>query len=1416
MTGVLFVFVPFSAFATDYSNDVSINEKTFPDKQFRKRIEFYDKDNSGSLSEQEIQAVEEIWIDNYSSNSKVSSLKGIEYFTNLKKLDCKYNSIVELDLSSNLKLESLECSNNSIAKLDLSCNTHLKKIVCQKNNITNLTLPDGNDLVTLDCDQNEIKDLDLTKCENLSVLDCKSDSIAELDLSSNPKLERLECSNNSIAQLDLSNNDHLVSVSCNHNSIERLDLSNLKQLEYLDCSNNDVLSLELGTNVLSHLDCSHNAIKVIELNDSPLKDLDCSFNTLETIELNYCPQYLDIKNNKLSELVLPQEGNSIDELDCQNNNIERLIINGSLERLFILAASNNRIKELKLIGAKRLHYLYLNKNCFEEIDLSDCNNLKWLALNNNNLSFIDLTNCTELEDLSLYKNKLTSLDLSHQGKIVDLDCSTNMINSLTLSGCPTKLYCNENDLESLSLPKEGSRIKDLCCQNNKLKSIAIEGSLSDLKSLLAFNNELSEINLKGANHLETLWIEINKLKSIDLSDCAQLESLRVGKNNLTDLDLFYNTKLCDLSIEENQIRSIDLYRHHWLNDLNIDADEGVLINREKNLEDCSMTCIPESSFYDGSVKETKIEIRDGNRLLEEGYDYTLERPSLLDSGEHIISAHGRDNFTGTIQCSYNIYKAEPVLKFEKSSLTKTEDDIEFINDLTTKTDGIITYSSSNENVAKVDNLGQVTIKGIGSAVITANAAPGKNYKSGKASYSLTVSKAVHEATLEDLSYSFANSRKAFDYSSDYHIPLNIFYKIYGKTVKAKFLYDIKSFKANGWGGNCAGFSGTSALLFDKENGIYPSTFKMNAEKISDLSIKDTTEDNFTVVDFIESMQIAQYEDLFKEARLNNKKTSSQLMNKSKTLNDFHDSIKAQTEVGVPVLIAICQSGMGHAVLAYHVEDKGRISEISIYENQHPLEERTITLEKNSYGDWGEWSYDLGGSYGYWGSDNETSSISYVPYAVLKTIWENRGELHPENNLLYTNTKNFVVTNNEDEILVRVENGEVVDSSSKIIMDDEDLSLCEESDMVGLSLPANEYQIVNYDKSINAIEVSTVNEELGSTIKTSASEVHFCVDDSQGINSVKIPSSTNKTFSVSLNSTRNIDKEEVFVEGVGSGQNTEISQMDGNVTVHNCQVTSMNVSGESVKTYSIKANVHGNGTISPIGTKEVVEGSDLVYTIAAQKNHIIKDVKVDGVSVGAVSKYVFKNVRGPHMIYAEFSPRKAFDPSFKESISKAEVIGLKSKTYNGKPQRIKLTLTLGGKKLSEGADYTLICRNNKNVGFANVTIKGKGRYKGSINKTFKIIPRRTSLNRIKCSRKEITVSWKKRSVQTSGYQIQYGENKMFMSGVKQVVIKNNRKVKKKIKGLKRKKKYYVRIRTIKRVNGKMFYSKWSKVKTVRLR
>lgn len=151
-------------------------------------------------------------------------------------------------------------------------------------------------------------------------------------------------------------------------------------------------------------------------------------------------------------------------------------------------------------------------------------------------------------------------------------------------------------------------------------------------------------------------------------------------------------------------------------------------------------------------------------------------------------------------------------------------------------------------------------------------------------------------------------------------------------------------------------------------------------------------------------------------------------------------------------------------------------------------------------------------------------------------------------------------------------------------------------------------------------------------------------------------------------------------------------------------------------------------------------------------------------------------------------------------------------YNGKVRKPTVTVRAGTEKLTKGEDYTVTySKGCKNVGKYTVTVKGTGDYKGTLKKTYTIIPKTTYFTKASAGKKKVALKWAKQSVQTTGYQIRYSTSSKF-SSYKTAKVTKNTTVSKTVKSLKSKKKYYFKIRTYKVVGDKTYYGNWSKVKT----
>ena len=80
----------------------------------------------------------------------------------------------------------------------------------------------------------------------------------------------------------------------------------------------------------------------------------------------------------------------------------------------------------------------------------------------------------------------------------------------------------------------------------------------------------------------------------------------------------------------------------------------------------------------------------------------------------------------------------------------------------------------------------------------------------------------------------------------------------------------------------------------------------------------------------------------------------------------------------------------------------------------------------------------------------------------------------------------------------------------------------------------------------------------------------------------------------------------------------------------------------------------------------------------------------------------------------------------EDIKSASVGNVKNQIYTGKQIQPAIKVTLNGKTLKAGKDYTVTYTDNKNTGLAKATINGIGKYTGTQTVTFKIVPKKAVL------------------------------------------------------------------------------------------
>ncbi|MBR6894039.1 MAG: hypothetical protein IKN15_12560 [Bacteroidaceae bacterium] len=277
--------------------DVEINETNFPDENFRNYLlsDEYGYGKDGVLTDSEIAYIQVVNV----RNKNIQSLKGIEFFTALKRLQCDFNQLTSLDLSKNTALRELDCSENySLTMLDLSNNTELIYLNCSGSILTSLDLSKNTKLTYLNCSGNpQMKELNISGCDKLTEFMCMGTQIKELDLSSNISLKKLYIYDNQLTTLDVSNNTALEILQCDGNQLAELDVSKCTKLTLLSCTSNLLRTLDVSNNKsLKNLYCYGNQLKTLDVSqNTTLTVLYCYNNKLKALDLSQNTELNDLR-----------------------------------------------------------------------------------------------------------------------------------------------------------------------------------------------------------------------------------------------------------------------------------------------------------------------------------------------------------------------------------------------------------------------------------------------------------------------------------------------------------------------------------------------------------------------------------------------------------------------------------------------------------------------------------------------------------------------------------------------------------------------------------------------------------------------------------------------------------------------------------------------------------------------------------------------------------------------------------------------------------------------------------------------------------------------------------------------------------------------------------------------------------------
>lgn len=268
-------------------------------------------------------------------------------------------------------------------------------------------------------------------------------------------------------------------------------------------------------------------------------------------------------------------------------------------------------------------------------------------------------------------------------------------------------------------------------------------------------------NFKGVdvqeitNKINPRTIDLNWNKELTYNGKEQLPTATV--NNLADGDK------CEITVDGNQHKNAGTYEATAtkVSNQNYKLPEDVTTSYTIKPKDITVTITPNGGTYGEKITGATAKLNDVENgdhpeviltYTGTGYDGTEVNGTKVPShaGKYTVTASINDknyNLTGTNTAEFVVKGADAGLEVKEVN-DKKYGDQGFKLEVSHKGNGKLSYSSSNEDVATVDDQGNVTIHNAGTTKLKVTLGVDHNYDSDSKEVTLTVNKINHELTVD--------------------------------------------------------------------------------------------------------------------------------------------------------------------------------------------------------------------------------------------------------------------------------------------------------------------------------------------------------------------------------------------------------------------------------------------------------------------------------------------------------------------------------------------------------------------------------------------------------------------------------------------------------------------------------------------
>ena len=270
------------------------------------------------------------------------------------------------------------------------------------------------------------------------------------------------------------------------------------------------------------------------------------------------------------------------------------------------------------------------------------------------------------------------------------------------------------------------------------------------------NKNFKDVDVQEiTNKINPRTIDLNWNKELTYNGKEQLPTATV--NNLVDGDK------CEITVDGDKHKNVGTYeaKATKVSNPNYKLPENVTTSYTIKPKDITVTITPNGGTYGEKITGATAKLNDvenGNHpevtltYTGTGYDGTKVNGTEVPShaGKYTVTASIDDknyNLTDTNTAEFVVKGADAGLKVKEVN-DKKYGDQGFKLEVSHKGNGKLSYSSSNEDVATVDDQGNVTIHNAGTTKLKVTLGVDHNYDSDSKEVTLTVNKINHELTVD--------------------------------------------------------------------------------------------------------------------------------------------------------------------------------------------------------------------------------------------------------------------------------------------------------------------------------------------------------------------------------------------------------------------------------------------------------------------------------------------------------------------------------------------------------------------------------------------------------------------------------------------------------------------------------------------